>query len=193
MFDLNDDKQFGGVQIFNGGEAGLTKNVEISVEKKQVDDADNHPDYKLLAKDASGATINQGFYYYKPQPQLDSDENKKKEKVQVGRVLSIAKAVMGNDYVFPQVNSGKEAFDVMFKLIEENAPGKKFNVYTTYGTQAYPSIYLGFRYFNFIEPANVEISTLKPNNNDVLVRPEADNDPSEDELSDVSKSALDEL
>ena len=194
MFDLNDDKQFGGIQIFNDGEAGFTKNVTISVERREIGEPETYPDYKLIVKDNAGAMINQGFYYFKPNPQADSDHNKKRETQEVGRVLHIAKAVLGKDYKFPPVNSSKEAFDVLFKLVEDNCQGKQFNVYTTYGNVNRPSLYLGLRYFSFIEPAGMqEGTTLKANPNDVLERIEPDKDPSQDELSEVTKQAIDEL
>lgn len=192
MFDLNDGN-FGGIQIFNDGEAGLVKNVEISVEKRGVDEPDSYPDYKLLATDSSGATVNQGFYYFKPNDQRSEEENNKSEKILVGRVLSIAKAVMGKDYKFPVLNTSKEVMDTLFKLIKDNAVGKKFNVFVTYGNDYKPSAYLSFRFFDFIEPYNGEESSLKMKKGDLMERPEADNDPTEDELSSNQKSIIDEF
>lgn len=170
MFDLNDDKTFGGAPaIFNGGEAGLVKDVTISVEKKDSSDSSNSPDYKLFVDDGTGK-INQGFYYFTPNPQNDEEYNNKRQNQEISRVLHVAKAVMGEDYTFPEVNSVKEAYDTLFKLVHDNAGTKKFNVYTTYGTTSRPSQYLGLRYFNFIEPAGLEKSRLTSSNNDQMER-----------------------
>lgn len=150
MFNLNDDNQFGGSGVFNNGKAGLVKNVKISVEERPV--GTNQPHYKLVATDGTGSA-NQGFYYPEPNPQKDAAANEKTAKMNIGRVLHAAKAVMGDDYVFPEVSSAKEAYDTLFKLIKENSKDKLFNVYATYGTKARPSQYLGLRFFDFIEAA----------------------------------------
>jgi len=177
MFDLNGE-DFQVKTIFNGGKAGLVRNVAISVELKQ-DQGSNSPDFKLIATDASGS-VNSGFYYITPNPQKSADDNAKWEKLMVGRVLHAAKAVMGADYSFPSVSSSKEAFDVLFKLISENSSNKKFNIYTTYGTPTRPSKYLGFRFFNFIEPANDgSTTTLYPSNSDLLTQIEPDKNDSD--------------
>ena len=171
MFNLNDEKEFNtGVSIFNGGVAGLVKDVTISVEKKQ--DQSNKPDYQLIVE-KGGSTINEGFYYPTPNPQKSEEDNNKYAKMQVGRILHVARAVMGDQYEFPQVNSAKEAYDVLFKLIKENAGDKKFNVFTTYGNKNRPSQYLGLRYFDFIEPAT-ENSSLFQKNTDMMERLVAD-------------------
>ena len=170
MFDLNGN-DFQENSIFNNGKAGLVENVEISVEKKV--DGSNTPDYKLIAKDNLG-TINVGFYYVTPNPQKSQEDNEKFEKQQVSRVVHAGRAVMGKDFAFPTVTSSKQAYDVIFDLIAKNATGKKFNIFTTYGTTQRPSKYLSFRYFSFIEPADVEVSTLVAKNGDLLERPVED-------------------
>lgn len=176
MFDLNDDKQFAGAPaIFNGGVAGLVKDVKVSVEKKASSDTSQSPDYKVFFEDDNGK-INEGFYYFKAKPQNDEEKNKAAEKRLVGRVLSIAKAVLGRDYVFPDV-TGKtsgQVMDLLFDLINKNKEGKLVNVYTNYGNKGYASQYLGVRYFGFIEPAGTEPTTLKPNSDDILERIQPD-------------------
>lgn len=175
MFNLNDTNEFsGGNPVFNSAQAGLVKNVTISVEKKQSSDAENSPDYKLLVSDGK-ASINDGFYYNpKGYESMSEDELNRKHKLQISRIRSIAVAVMGQDYEFPEVSSAKEAVDVLFKLIRDNAGDKKFNVYTTYGTVSYPRQYLQLRYFDFIEPAEMDGATLRPKAADLLKRIEAD-------------------
>lgn len=178
MFDLN-GSDFQGSSIFNGGNAGLTKGVDISVEKKQGDG--NTPDYKLIATLPSGS-INVGFYHLTPNSSKSEEDNAKYAKMQVSRVVHIAKAVMGADFKFPAVANAKEAYDVLFKLIIDNAPGKKFNVYTSYGTKDRPSAYLGFRFFNFIEAGDTNPTTLLDKHQDLLVKPAPDNDDNTDEI-----------
>lgn len=176
MFDLN-GKEFQGNTIFNGGVAGLVKNVEISIDKKEGEG--NTPDYKLVVTDGS-SSINSGFYYVTPNPAKSDEDNAKYSRQQVSRVLHVARAVLGKDYQFPAVSGAKEAYDVLFKLIADNCKGKKFNVYATYGTDNRPSKYLGLRYFNFIEPAENAVSTLRMGKTDLLEKLEEDahtNDP----------------
>ena len=169
MFDLNDEKEFGGSSIFNDGVAGLVKNVEISVEKKDPSTQANTPNYKLFIGDSKGK-INEGFYYWSPNTQKTEEQNKKSERTAVSRVRSIAVAVLGKDFVFPAVSSSKEAYDVLFKLIGDNAKGKLFNVYANYGNRGYVKQFMGLRFFNFIEPAGTEPTTLRPNEDDILER-----------------------
>ena len=166
MFDLN-ASEFQGSSIFNGGRAGIVKNVELIIEKKS--DESNNPDYKVIAKDALGS-VNAGFYYPTNNENKTAAENEKWAKMQVSRVVHIAKAVMGAGYQFPAVSGAKQAYDVLFKLIADNSKGKKFNVYVTYGTTDKPSKYLGFRFFGFVEPAENEQTTLVPNAKDLLER-----------------------
>ena len=64
--------------------------------------------------------------------------------------------------------------NTLFKVIKENADGKKVDVFVTYGYTAKPSKYLGLRMFNFIQKQNASFDRLKPNNTDILERPEAD-------------------
>ena len=176
MIDLN-GKDFAqtNVSIFNNGEAGLVKNVDVTLEKKGPSDLDTYPDFKVVYTDENGS-VNQGFYYFTPNPEDAPDRQKTRETQEVSRVLHIARAVMGEDYTFPAVSSAKEAYDVLFGLIEKNLAGKKFNVFVTYGTFSRPNKkgYLGVRYFNFIEPATVEKSRLRTSPQDLMMRIDPD-------------------
>lgn len=167
-FNLNDSSFDGGVAIFNGGIAGKVENVKMSVEKKQPGDADNIPDYKLIFKQENGATINQGFYYHKNNDTYDAKRNADLERWTVSRVLSAAKSVVANDFVFPTVSTSKEAMDSLFKIIKDNTDDKFVNVFVTYGTVTKPSQYLGLRYFEFVEPAKASPSKLVRKNGDMM-------------------------
>ena len=175
MIDLN-GKDYEGTTIFNGGNAGLAQNVTISVNKRQVDEPENRPDYQLVIKDKSGSEISQGFYYFKPKGE-DAVYDKKRETQEVSRIVHLARAVMGNDYQFPAVTSPKEAADTLFKIVKENAGNKEFNVFVTYGTAFKPSKYLGVRYFDFIESASGP-SHLVAKKSDNMIRLVEDSDDS---------------
>lgn len=185
MINLNDE-QFASktVKIFNNGEAGLVENVDIRVEKKQPSDPDNLPDYKLIAVDENEAEVNEGFYYFTPNPQNTDEKNQANQGYQISRLVHLARAVMGDDYTLPEVPSIKDAYDTVFKLVRDNAGSKKFNVYVTYGTVDRPSQYLGLRYFNFIEDAE-GTSKLFPSKKDQLTRVQPDQ-PKEDVKSAAS-------
>lgn len=155
MLDLNSKAFNTGSTIFNNGTAGKADNNTITVEKKRDDEPETYPNYKLIITDPAGATLNQGFYYPKDNKDKTAEENAKRANIEIGRVLHIAKAVVGDDYEFPSVKTANEAFDMLFKLIAKNAGDKKFSVFVTYGTKNYISKYLGLRYFTFIEPTEL--------------------------------------
>ena len=176
MIDLN-GKEFAGTSqaIFNDGEVGTVKGVSINVEKKEPGENDLYPDYKLVVKDEKGAMINQGFYYFTPNTQATAEHNAKRETQELSRVVHLVRAVMGADYVLPSVASMKEAYDAIFKIVQDNAGSKLFNVFTTYGTINRPNKkgYMGLRYFNYIEPAG-ETSRFRTGAQDLMTRIEAD-------------------
>lgn len=163
MLDLNgEDFKSQSTVIFNNGEAGKVENVDISVEKKSPEMADNAPEYKVIFTDDAGASINMGFYYPTPNEMYDEAKNESLAKLNVGRVVAIAKSVLGNDYVFPAVGSNKEAIDVCMRLIAENCAGKKVNIFATYGSVGKPKTYLGvYKNFDFIEAADTTPSRLR--------------------------------
>lgn len=171
MINLNDEKFDNNIQIFNDGEAGLVKDVTIDrVEKKESSDTSNAPEYKVFYKDKTGAETNQAWFYFKPYPGADEASIEKSRNGELSRIRSIGKAVMGNDFQFPEVKSVEEALDVIVGLVKDNSSGKTFNVYTTYGTTSKPSAYLNVRKYNFIEPSSVEVSTLRPSAKDNMIR-----------------------
>lgn len=173
MFDLN-DKGFNGTVIFNNGQGGKVENVTISVEKKSPEQPDTYPAYKLIVDDGTGGKINQGFYYPVPKAGDTPDQVEKAMKREVGRVIHVARAVLGADAVLPSVSTAVEAYDSLFKLIKEGSVGQTFNVFASYGTTGYASQYLGLRYFDFIENTETPTGRLAVKNNDLLERVQED-------------------
>lgn len=178
-FDLNDGSLLsGGSVVLNNGIAGKVENVKISVTKKQPGDNEQAPDYKLFATDQSGGAVNQGFYYHKDKDTNSAEKNKANEGYLISRILSAAKTLVPDDFVFPNVSdkTGKQIVDILFGIIKDNAEGKIVNIFTNYGTKTNPSQYMNFRYFDFIEKTTVEPfkSRLKANGNDLLEKLTAD-------------------
>lgn len=176
MFNLNDANFGGGATVFNNGNTGKVENVKMTVTRKSATDNDNAPDYKLIFTDLAGGQLNTGFYYHKDNELYDEKRNRDLETWAVSRVLSAAKAVVPNDFVFPEVANSKEAFDSLFTIIKNNSEGKLLRLYVTYGTKTKPSQYLGTRFFNYIESMDVpsNMSKLMFSNNDQMEKLEAD-------------------
>ena len=159
------------VAIFNNGVAGRVDNVSISVEKKKADDADNAPAYKVIFSDSIGS-INMGIYY----PTEQSTESQNKMLAQ--KCADMVKAVMGDDFVFPEFSSYTELVDGCMRIIAQNSSEAKVNIIATYGTVDYPKKYLGiYKNYNFIEkvgttPTKLRIANNpnKPGYNDLLER-----------------------
>lgn len=182
MFDLN--KKEAGSAVFNNGVAGKAIGVNVTVEKRKVDEPDSYPDYKLIVSDESGGMpINQGFY-------INSEDDEKRQQMTYQRVKSIADAVVPEDFIYPEVNGYIDAMNTLFKVIKENADGKKVDVFVSYGYTAKPSKYLGLRMFNFIQKQDASFDRLKPSNTDILERPEADA-PKADAVGTAPKSSAD--
>ena len=160
----------GGLAIFNNGDAGRVDGVKLSIEKKDSDDTSNKPDYKILITDENGGSVNQGFYY----PSQDDDDARFNQLI--GRILSIAKAVIPADFLFKDVAgmSRNEIVDYIFSVAKQFESRTLVNVFVNYGTVTKPSIYLSLRYFNFIERPDAARTGLTKRNTDVLVRPEQD-------------------
>lgn len=182
MFDLNgaDFKEREVKRVFNNGKGGKVKNVIISkIEKKSVEDDVNAPDYKIFFEDENGSDINLGFW-----KEAKDDAGAKRE---LGRLLHIARAVLGADYKFPPVASYTEGVNVLSKLVKDNFKGKVFNLFVSYGNENYPKKFLTIRYFDFLESADTEevLSKLFVKKNDLLEPLEDDstNDTSDDLLA----------
>ncbi len=166
-FNLNEFETTGSV-VFNNGVAGKVENVSISVEKRRADEPDTYPPYKLVVSDGSTAQpLNQGFYY-------NDNDDEARQTMTLQRIKSIAKAVVPEGFVYPEVDTYEQAVNALFKVIKENCEGKMVNVFTSYGYAAKPNKFLGLRMFDFIENPNEVRSRLTPKPSDILVRPEAD-------------------
>lgn len=180
MIDLNAE-ELKPVSIFNDGKAGLVKDVTLEVTKKQPSDPDNRPDFNLVITDSSGATLREGFYHFTPNSMKDDAANQATLDRTIRRFGTIARAAMGADFIFPELKTPKQAYEVLFDIIGQGVQGKKFNVFVTYGTTNYVNKngYLKLRYFDFIEPAG-ETTRLKVKNSDLMERvtPDSDNMPS---------------
>lgn len=168
--NLNENIGGNGIVIFNDGDAGRVDGVKLTIEKKDSSDTSNKPDYKILLTDKNGGTVNQGFYY------ASDDDDDSRFNTTLGRMLSVAKAVIPGDFVFKDVTglSRKEIVDYIFgvaKQFEDNTP---VNVFVNYGTITKPNPYLSLRFFNFIERPDAVKSGLGKRNTDLLIRPEQD-------------------
>ena len=109
-----------------------------------------------------------GIYYPTKNEMYDDAKNESLAKLNVGRVLSIAKSVLGNDYVFPNSTKegifeiAKELVDILMKLTAQNCEGKKVNIFATYGSVSKPKSYLGvYKNFDFIEAFGANPSRLR--------------------------------
>ena len=158
MIDLNgEDFAEKVVKVFNNGVGGKVDNVTIKVEKKALDGHVNAPDYNVVFTDSEGASASAPFYY------------EGNEQILISRALHVGRAVLGADYVFPAAKDTKDALNKIMKLIKDNSEGKLFNTFCTYGNANYkPSQYLNIRFFDFIEPADVENTRLRIKNGDLL-------------------------
>ena len=143
------------VAIFNNGVAGRVDNVAISVEKKKPEDSDNAPAFKVIFTDDIGS-INMGIYY----PTEQSTEAQKQMLAQ--KCADLVKAVMGDDFVFPDFNNYNELVDGCMKIIAQNCSDAKVNVIATYGTAGAPKKYLGvYKNYNFVEKTGTTPTKLR--------------------------------
>jgi hypothetical protein len=186
MSTFNLNEKVAGSAVFNNGVAGKAVGVNITVEKRKVDEPDTYPAYKLIVSDESGGmSINQGFGFN--DWVQETDEKRQQQTYQ--RVKSIADAVVPEDFIYPEVTGYADAIHTLFKVIKENCDGKKVDVFVSYGYTTKPSKYLGLRMFNFIQKPNASFDRLKPSNTDILERPEADAPKADGEGTEVKKSA----
>lgn len=177
MFDLNNGSlTSGGTTIFNNGIAGKVSDVSIAIKRKEETGPLSYADYNLVVTDAAGTNLNGLFSYHKNNDQYDDAKNRANQGYLLGRIQSIAQSVVPDGFVYPDVKDLQcnQIMDVLFKIIHDNAEGKKVNVFTTYGSKAKPSTFLGLRFFDFIESTTKTPSRLSVKGNDMMERIVAD-------------------
>lgn len=176
MINLNDNSllENQGVSIFNAGNAGRVEGVKVTIEAKDPNDASKSPDAKIFFEDSMGK-CNMGYYYFSKNEMYDEDRNNKNAQNKIIQLLSLAKAMVADDFVFPDVAgmSTNEIEKILLGVIKKHE-GAKVNVFVAYGGGNYPSKYLTPRMFNYVEKASVKLeeSKLKPSSYDIMVRPE---------------------
>lgn len=171
MIDLNNIDTGNGVKIFNDGKPGRVLNVTIKeVTVKQPDDHERAPDFNIMYADSKGNILKDGFYLNIQG--IDEADLEKKVGTVLGRLVQIVKALLGDDYKFPDFgNDYKVVMKGLFTLINDNKDKGKVNLFVCFGTKTRPSNYLNVRYFGkFIEPANTtEAATeLLPKPSDMM-------------------------
>ena len=63
MFTFTEDElQNAEVGTFNNGKAGIAENVKLRIEARAADAAANGPDFKLIAEDTNGNTVDKAFF-----------------------------------------------------------------------------------------------------------------------------------
>jgi len=162
MIDLN-DYEGGNISIFNGGKAGIVKNVKIRVVAKSAADPGNFPDYKLIASDGKGE-VNEGFYY-QDDPSSASFKNYQGPKLlNLYRGVILKGAETHKETLF---DSPRVALDQIMKEVAQKSKGVFYEVAVTYGTTQRPKAFLQFKSFgSFIVPmdSNKEL-TLSASDN----------------------------
>jgi len=172
--NLNDTKKYNTneISIFNDGEAGIVKGVAITVEKKGANDKEKAPDYKLYAIDNKGK-VNEGFYY-------QEDNSKAFDKFQSQKLIWLGKGIMGDDFIFPEFESAKDALDQVMKLVASNISNKLFDVAVTYGSKKQPRRFLMFKeYGRFLQKTGLK-DQLELSKFDSLERAKIEDDSSDE-------------
>ncbi len=177
-FNLNDNSLLAN-GIFNNGNAGKAENVSVSVKRKGPEDPANGPAVKFLFTDATGGTIDDGYFRFELDHARSDADNQKTARMRFGRLLSIANCLVPQGFQYPDTSNmtPTQIEDVLLNTIEHHAsPEKKMNIFVNYGRKANPSRFLRVRTFDFVEPAGTpaEKSRLKPKNDDNMEQLQAD-------------------
>jgi hypothetical protein len=154
--------------IFNGGVAGVAKNISARVEKKKDGDSDNAPKYKIIFTDENNGEFNKGYfdnvdgasqkaqdYFVREMKHLLRESNTKTEK--------------------EKYTSYSEILDDTMKILYKEMPKNKYNVAVSFGSKDFPKRFLELDGFWGLR--NID-SDLMPNlTKDALrVRPMPDNE-----------------
>jgi len=152
--------------VFNNGEAGVVDNIEARITKRGADEKAEAPAYRLIFSDDLGE-VNEGFFYF------EKPDDPGFKSFQAGKLINLARGVLGEDIKFPEYAGPKEALDGVMKLVAPALSGRKFRGVVTYGTTRNPQRYLRIKSFGrFIEPMSNGESQLKLEASDNLVRKE---------------------
>jgi hypothetical protein len=167
-----------GSAIFNNGNAGRVKNVQVEVIKKKPEDDPQSPDFKVFFIDSAGGKINLGVYY---PTERTSD---KELAIRTDQLLSILFALLPEvkNSELPEFDTHKQVFDYLLKQIAVNSKNVPINVFVAYGTQKSPSVHLAFRAFEIAESADTPDNSTrlvaqvnKGLYNDIMERPSPTN------------------
>ncbi len=162
--NLNSEEFDGGGAIFNNGIAGVVENVKVSIERKQADQADNFPDYRLKFLDSGGGTLDKVFYYAD-----ESHINFSKRLKGLGTELKhIWGVLVGKDTPIPEFSGHKEMLDTMMSSFNDavkEAPDNLYRTVVTYGSKDYPQKYLRIPFF----PPYFESMLVKPEESRIAV------------------------
>lgn len=164
MIDLNNSEEFvKEFKIFNDGNAGVVENVKITIEPKSNNPIDDkRPNYRVVATDSKGGSINEGFYYQEA-------DSKAFNNYQAQRLIMLARGILGKDIQFPIWNTPKETLDGVMSMIAP-ALNKLYRVAVCYGTTKNPDQYLNFKAFgSFIQPMS-EPNALTFTSSDCMVK-----------------------
>lgn len=172
---VQDDKE---VVVFNNGAAGRTKNVTVSILKKQPGDKDNSPDFKIFFTDPNKGSINLGIYY--PTERTKDSEISIRYNQLVNILWSLNPSLKNKE--LPEFENHRQGYDFLLQQIAKNSNGSLVNVFASYGIKKKPETYLSLRAYNIVEPANTPDETTKlvpvskgNDYDDIMRRPEPTN------------------
>ena len=178
MFNLNDssfDAKEAAI-IFNNGEAGITENVTLTVNKKKPEDKEGSPDYKLTFTDENGGSCNSSFWYVEKATDYASIEEQVQKQ---GKVMKhIIHCIYGDKMPAVSGDTSRAFLDSCMKAIRDGlAQGGKFRIFANYGSTQSVKQYIQPRsWVPFMERMTVSLadSRLKVSNIDAMSRIEKD-------------------
>ncbi len=180
--NLNDDS-FNAVEgkaIFNGGNAGVVNDVKMTIHKKNSEDKEFAPDYKITFTDSNGGSCNMPFWYVTKETSWNTVEQLIQKQ---GKVLKhILHVALGPNAQLPVVNSAEAMLDEAMKLLRGALPNLgAVRIFANYGTNEYRKKYIQPRsWVPFMEAMNVsaETSVLKQSDLDGMTRLQEDGEES---------------
>jgi hypothetical protein len=166
-----------GAAIFNGGKAGLSGPVTMSLDKKKPEDKENAPDYKIIFTDETGASCNTSFWYITKDTQYQTVDQ---QTTRLGKILKhVAHAVLGANYSFPPYPDAKAMLDGVMAEVRKGLPSAgQFRIFANYGTKEYSKKFIQPRsWVPFMESTSVAIedTRLVQGDLDCMERSQPDN------------------